>query len=165
MSKKSPPFVRLMNGFRKNKDTMCWEWQGTKYPNGYGWLKVFGQNTLAHRFSYELHNGPIPDGMEIMHSCDVKHCINPDHLRAGTHQENMKEAQERGRLPAGKDHHWYGKKNPSLRQSNRVLVLGKEYRSQNNAELALGLGSGTVKYWIDNKPEKAMIIEKGELNE
>lgn len=161
----SPPFKRLMSGFTIDKRTECWLWTGTKYRNGYGWIKVFGKVISAHRYSYELHKGPIPDGNEVLHSCDVKHCINPDHLRIGSHSENMKEASYRGLIKTGVDHHMYGKRNPRPRQSNRVLVLGVEYESQKAAERALSLGSGTVAYWIKNKPEKAVILELGELNE
>jgi hypothetical protein len=73
----------------------CWEWARPcthRYPRG-TWN---GIRDLAHRHVYRLTRGPIPDGMEILHSCDNGLCLNPDHLRAGTHQENMREAAERG---------------------------------------------------------------------
>lgn len=160
-----PPFKRLLSGYEVDSATGCWLWNGSKYKNGYGWLKVFGAVVSAHRYSYELHNGPIPNGLEILHSCDVKECINPSHLIAGTHSQNMKDASARGLIRKGKDHPMYGKKNPRPKQSNRVLVLGLEYQSQKDAERSLGLGSGTVLYWIRNAPHKAQIIKKGELNE
>ena len=52
---------------------------------------------LAHRFSYEIHNGQIPEGKEIMHRCDNPPCVNPSHLRAGTHQENCEDRTAKGR--------------------------------------------------------------------
>lgn len=163
MAAKVAPFIRFSNGYTIDKDTGCWLWNGHKYSNGYGVIKVFGKDNLVHRFAYNLYHGDIPDGLEILHSCDVKNCVNPDHLRAGTHQENMKEAKDRGRMRSGKDHPFYGKKQKKPRQSNVVRVLGRVYESQNAAEKALGLGSGTVRYWILNKPEKAEVISKGEL--
>lgn len=152
------PFVRLMRGFTVNPDSGCWLWGGQTYPNGYGAIKCFGSMVLAHRLSYELHKGPIPSGMEILHSCDVKRCINPKHLRAGTHAENMAEAAARGRIPRGAGHPRFGLKNPRPNQANPVRVLGREYESQKSAERSLGLGNGTVRYWLKSHPEKAQTI-------
>lgn len=153
-----PPFKRFLRGYKTNEKSGCWTWTGSKYRNGYGWLKVFGKVVSAHRYSYELHKGPIPDGLHILHSCDVKDCVNPDHLRPGTHAENMLEAHDRGAIRTGENHPMYGKKNPRPKQANKVRVLGTEYESQNSAERALGLGSGTVRYWIINSPSKAQLI-------
>ena len=161
MPKKEPPFVRLLRGYRECKDTGCWLWEGHKYSNGYGAIKAFGKMKLVHRMAYELYNGPIPNGAEILHSCDVKNCINPDHLRSGSHAENMQEATERGLMRSGAIHPMFGKKNPRPKQANVVRVLGVVYESQKAAERALGLGSGTVRYWIKTAPNKAQIIEKG----
>ena len=159
-----PPYQRFLKSYCVCPDTGCWLWEGAKYQNGYGWLKVFGKVVSAHRFSYELHKGSIPEGMHILHSCDVRHCVNPDHLRVGTHQENMREAAERGRMPTGDQHPMAGKPNPrrgiNCSQSKPVLVLGKAYGSIKEAEGSLGLGAGTVRWWINNKPEKAKEISR-----
>jgi hypothetical protein len=76
----------------------------------------------------------------------------------------MAEAKERGRMPSGENHANYGKtfKRPS--QSNQVLVLGQYFESQNEAERTLGLGSGTVGYWIKTGSSKARLISKGAKN-
>jgi hypothetical protein len=140
---------------------MCWNWDGHTYKNGYGCIKAFGKTVSVHRLSYELHKGPIPTGLEVMHSCDNKLCINPDHLSLGSHAQNMKDAAARGLMKSGKGHHMHGKKNPRPEQANAVKVLGVDYASQKEAERALGLGSGTVRYWIKNRPEKAVILKKG----
>lgn len=164
MAKKEAPYKRLLSGFILQSDSGCWEWQGSKYKNGYGWMKVFGRSVSAHRYSYELHNGYIPDGLEVRHTCDNRCCINPDHLILGTHQENMQDAVDRGRIRKGKDHPMHGKKVERPRQSNVVMVMGKTYKSQKEAERELGLGSGTVAYWIKTNNGKAKLINKGELN-
>lgn len=161
--KKRPPFIRLYEKVKINKETGCWEWQGHTYKNGYGVIKSFGQDVSAHRLSYELSKGKIPDGLCILHSCDNRKCINPSHLSVGTHQENMAQAKERCRFRSGVNHPQYGKKLSKPRQSNVVIVLGKTYPSQNAAENELNLGHGTVRYWLKRKPQNAQIIKKGEL--
>jgi len=160
-----PPFKRLLSGYTLCPDTGCWLWTGHKYRNGYGAIKVFGRMRLAHRFSYELHKGPIPEGLCILHSCDVRNCVNPEHLRVGTHQENMQEASERGRMRSGDQHPMFGRRHkPGIknRLSKPVRVLGKIYSSQKEAERALGLGGGTVRFWILNKPQAAQRITREE---
>lgn len=67
----------------------CWEWQGTRNPQGYGGVRHDGVNWRAHRLSYVLHKGPIPDGLLVLHSCDNPPCCNPSHLRTGTYADNM----------------------------------------------------------------------------
>lgn len=81
----------------------CWEWQGSKRggnrtPIPYGEIRVSNTKTLrAHRVAYELSVGPIPDGMSICHSCDNPLCVNPNHLWAGTHKDNMRDMAQKGR--------------------------------------------------------------------
>lgn len=70
-------------------ETGCWLWLGSLNKYGYGQF-LFNNKTLkAHRFSYEYHIGPIPDGLVIDHLCRVPECVNPNHLEAVTQQENV----------------------------------------------------------------------------
>lgn len=79
-------------------DGGCWEWQAGKNPLGYGWFNWGGKCWLAYRVALIWATGDNPAGLSALHSCDNPPCVNPDHLRWGTHQENMQEAAERGLL-------------------------------------------------------------------
>lgn len=160
MVAKSPPFKRLYSNYKVDGD--CWIWQGNAYSNGYGCIKAFGKMVSCHRLSYSLYHGEIPTGMEVMHSCDKPLCINPDHLSIGTHKENMHDMITKGRKVTGKSNPVRG---VDRWQSHQVMVLGKAYGSKKEAERSLGLGSGTVNYWVKNKPEKARIITTEEYIE
>lgn len=79
------------------RDTGCWEWTGTINDNGYGVLKIDGRQWRAHRASYAIHNGEVPDDLFICHHCDNRKCVRPDHLYAGTPLQNMQDKVSRGR--------------------------------------------------------------------
>lgn len=75
----------------------CWLWTAYLDERGYGTFGYKGKVHYAHRVSYELTKGPIPIGLHILHSCDNPACVNPAHLRTGTHTDNMRDKVERGR--------------------------------------------------------------------
>lgn len=76
----------------------CWIWHGSKMGKGYGQTHYPpGIQSYAHRFAYQLFNGPITDGMEVCHSCDNPACVNPAHLWLGTHHDNIMDSVKKGR--------------------------------------------------------------------
>lgn len=85
-----------------DKTATCWLWTASVFENGYGLFHLDDRNLKAHRYAYELLVGPIPDGLEVRHTCDVARCVNPEHLSLGTHAENMADMVERDRAARGK---------------------------------------------------------------
>jgi hypothetical protein len=86
-----------------NKTATCWLWTGTILSHGYGQIALGHPSTpgskrwRAHRFSWELHNGPVPDGLVVCHRCDVPACVNPEHLFLSTQKGNVHDAINKGR--------------------------------------------------------------------
>jgi len=97
-------FARFMDKVVVNP-TGCWLWTGACNSCGYGSIRIENKDHKAHRLAYELFVGPIEDirgtdcrGTCVIHSCDTPLCVNPAHLRLGTHKENMEDKAIRGRV-------------------------------------------------------------------
>jgi hypothetical protein len=79
----------------------CWLWMGATVQKGYGQLQIGGKFKRAHRVVFEMLRGQIPEGLNLLHHCDVPCCVNPDHLYPGTQKQNTADAIARGRFRAG----------------------------------------------------------------
>lgn len=79
----------------------CWVWTAGRFACGYGQFAKGRPSRYAHRISWALANGPVPDGLWVLHKCDNRPCVRPDHLFLGTHADNMRDMVEKGRSTVG----------------------------------------------------------------
>jgi hypothetical protein len=89
MRRMRTPMERFLSKIVRSNAAGCWLWAGFVEKNGYGRIGLNGRMRWAHRVSYELFVGPIPEGLEIDHLCRNTRCVNPTHLEPVTHSENM----------------------------------------------------------------------------
>ena len=90
-----------------NKTEACWVWTGQTDSDGYGRIKTSNRprkRIRAHGFSWELHVGPIPNGLDVCHRCDNPPCVRPDHLFLGTTADNQADKVAKGRQARGERH-------------------------------------------------------------
>lgn len=85
----------------------CWEWIGLRNDSGYGMLSIGGVHRRAHRLAWERSNErEVPDGLCVLHRCDNRGCVRPDHLLLGTRGENNSDCAAKNRNAQGEVHHW-----------------------------------------------------------
>ena len=102
----------------------CWNWSAYIATTGYGMFRFRQRNTKAHRVSYVIHRGEIPDGLHVLHKCDNRKCVNPDHLFLGTNADNMRDMALKGRAVKGSAHKRSRLTEPQVAE---VLVLKQQY--------------------------------------
>jgi len=90
---------------RVKKSATCWIWTGPEFQDsGYGDAELDGKRMSAHRMSYELFVGQIPSGKSVLHECDVRLCVKPEHLFTGTRKDNIDDMVIKGRQASGDRH-------------------------------------------------------------
>jgi len=124
----------------------CWLWTAARFRQGYGEFHVGGKKghlVYAHRYSWELAYGPIPEGADILHRCDNPPCVRPDHLWAGTHAENMADMVAKGRSDTAR-----GSANGNSRLTEadipRIRALAAEGWSQRRIAREFGVTRGPI---------------------
>ena len=134
----------------------CWIWDAARSSKGYGVFTVDGDNVSAHRYAYELAFGPVPAGLLVCHSCDVKLCVQPAHLFAGTAGDNIRDARDKGRLATGSRHGrvtkpertargeangWSKLTEPQVAEIKGRLLSGETHRA---VAAAFGIANSTI---------------------
>jgi hypothetical protein len=135
--------------------TGCWNWKMSVQSAGYGQVKISGQSWTTHRASWTVHRGPIPFGLDVLHTCDNTRCCNPEHLFLGDQLDNYRDAVAKNRpigFPRG------------AQRKNRVRKLTnadvERIRTSNEtaAELAAALGVARCSiYQIRNGKRKMLV--------
>lgn len=123
----------------------CWHWLGrSNQPYGYtgilpyGVVRFQGNITMAHRVSFMLKKGPIPEGHIIRHTCDNPKCVNPNHLISGTYKENSQDAIQRGRFNVRRGE----KVNTAKLNEHQVRLLRKKFQEKKLSALEISLLMG-----------------------
>lgn len=127
----------------------CWSWLKSLDKNGYGWIydEDF-RHIKAHRASWLVHFGSIPDGMIVRHKCDTPHCTNPEHLELGTQKDNIADMNSRGRRGD-----WSRKHHPIVlqRRARQAAMRGEAIAS---IAARLRVPRTTVRRWCRQGKEK-----------
>lgn len=135
----------------------CWLWTARIGTRGYGQFQVDGKPVKAHRYSWKQFYGDIPEGLLVCHKCDVRHCVNPNHLFLGTHKDNTQDMVAKGRYLGGfKTGYTKGKKHWNVKlteekvaEIRRIYQKGKAYQRNEFSQYALAEKYGVSRSAID----------------
>jgi hypothetical protein len=136
-------------------DGQCWLWRGARDVDGYGFFWDGAANRRAHRYSYALKSWDAFVDGHVLHSCDNPSCVNPDHLRLGTHGDNIRDRNAKGRhnLPSG-ERHWHKALDQDKADGIRSMV--ERGLSQASASKAFGVSPATVCRLINGQQRKEL---------
>jgi hypothetical protein len=139
--------IRFWKKVRKAET--CWFWTAATKANGYGTIGRGGRGKgmeYAHRVSWEIHNGPVPKGLMVLHKCDVRACVNPDHLFLGTCDDNLKDCAAKGRMHPGEKNAGHKLKEQDVRLVRQLAASGIVHRL---IAQAFGISRGQVGRIVD----------------
>ena len=108
----------------------CLIWQACVGGNGYGQLRVNGRLVYAHRHAWEQAFGPVPDGLHVLHRCDVRRCVEPSHLFLGTNQDNIADKLQKNRGSRGENHNMAKLSAAQVSDIRKRLAAGDESQAE-----------------------------------
>lgn len=141
----APLEVRFWRYVQKSEG--CWTWVGRLSQTGYGFIQQGGKgstNVYAHRLSYRMHKGEIPDGMVVMHLCDNPSCVNPNHLQLGSQSQNILDAFAKGRKHAVPPHRFGEAHGASKLKEADVLLIRDSQESSVVLMQRYGVSKSTI---------------------
>lgn len=150
-----PEQVQARFWSKVDKSGECWEWISTiNQDSGYGMFWLNGKYELAHRVSYTWSHGQIPRGLYILHRCDNRRCVRPDHLFAGTQADNGADMVAKGRSARGRNHSAYTSKRLKLTDEQVAAVIAR-YRAggatQKQVAAEFGISPSLVGFYVNGK--------------
>lgn len=139
----------------KKLENGCWEWQGARDAKGYGQLRFVvitgegnGRGIRAHVVAYILTNGPIPDGLWVLHKCDNPPCCNPAHLFLGTAKDNGSDCASKKRTAWGERN---GKTKFNAKRALNIIMAAAQGVPQNRLARIFGVHESTVSLLVRKK--------------
>jgi hypothetical protein len=140
-----PPSQRFWSYVNKGDEEKCWLWKGDCDSKGYGRIGFGGHSgpkISAHRLSWTIHNGVIPEELCVLHKCDTPLCVNPNHLFLGTQADNCADMARKGRQP-----------NPRLKEK-QVLEIRELYKqggiTQEKLSKRYGVCPANISFIVNN---------------
>ena len=137
----------------------CWLWTGYPEKDGYGYICVDGKRPKAHRFSYETFIGKIPEGMSVLHKCDISCCVNPSHLFIGTHKDNMRDQKNKGRTLLGEKG-----SNVKLKEEDVLKIISAARSGEPQSKIAKRFGISQASVSLIHTGKNWPHIQRKSLN-
>lgn len=148
----------------------CWEWVGSIGKSGYGVFQRGYRKYASHRISWELANGAIPDEQFVLHRCDNRACVRPDHLFLGSHWDNMQDMVQKGRNTKGEDCHFAKLTEKAIREIRCSMVAfeksPEELAKKYNVTPSLVRLIAREKTWkhVDHLPKRFFLMREHDIS-
>jgi hypothetical protein len=136
-----------------NKTNSCWNWTHSTNKFGHGMFSFQGKTLGAHRFSFELHKGPIPSDLFVCHSCDNPACVNPSHLWLGTAKDNVQDMISKNRYNNGG-----GNRNKRIGPKKKIKTPFGVFESRKQAAEKLGIKAPSLGDRMKRHPQEYYYI-------